>query len=73
VLSSGHGSPTVSNVMDDSVAPSNDPKSVTFGQLVRHSALELILNCGLACIAIGVGVSPQVSITKHLGRQVTVL
>src|SRR6202795_3649750 len=33
----------MSNVMDDSVDPSNDPKSVTFGQLVRHSALELIL------------------------------
>jgi hypothetical protein len=31
--------------MDDSVDPSNDPKSVTFGQLVRHSALELILTC----------------------------
>jgi glycerol uptake facilitator-like aquaporin len=45
VLSSGHGSPTMSNVMDDSVDPSNDPKSVTFGQLVRHSALELILTC----------------------------
>jgi hypothetical protein len=28
---------------NDSVDPSNDPKSVTFGQLVRHSALELIL------------------------------
>jgi glycerol uptake facilitator-like aquaporin len=28
-----------------STDPSNDPKSVTFGQLVRHSALELILTC----------------------------
>ena len=43
MLSSGHGSPTMSNVMDDSVDPSSDSKSVTFGQLVRHSALELIL------------------------------
>jgi glycerol uptake facilitator-like aquaporin len=42
-LSSGHGNPTMSNVMDDSVDLSNDPKSVPFGQLVRHSALELIL------------------------------
>ena len=45
MLSSRHGNPTMSNVMDDSVDPSNDPKSVTFGQLVRHSALELILTC----------------------------
>jgi glycerol uptake facilitator-like aquaporin len=35
----------MSNVTDDSADPSNDPKSVTFGQLVRHSALELILTC----------------------------
>ena len=31
--------------MDDSTNPANDPKSVTFGQLVRHSALEMILTC----------------------------
>jgi glycerol uptake facilitator-like aquaporin len=43
VLSSGHGNPMMRNVMDDSVDLSNDPKSVPFGQLVRHSALELIL------------------------------
>jgi glycerol uptake facilitator-like aquaporin len=43
MLSSGHVSPTISNVMDDSVDPSNPPRSVNFGQLVRHSALELIL------------------------------
>ena len=43
MLSSGPGSPTMSNVMDDSVDQSNDPKSVRFGQLVRHSALELVL------------------------------
>ena len=43
MLSSRHGKPMMSNVMDDSGDPSNDPKSVTFGQLVRHSALELIL------------------------------
>ena len=35
----------MSDVMDDSADPSNDPKSVTFDQLVRHSALELILTC----------------------------
>jgi glycerol uptake facilitator-like aquaporin len=35
----------MSDVMDDSTDPSNDPKLVTFGQLVRHSALELILTC----------------------------
>src|SRR6201994_3417350 len=35
----------MSDVMDDSTDPSNDPKSVTFGQLVRHSTLELILTC----------------------------
>ena len=29
--------------MDDSVDPSNDARSGTFGQLVRHSALELIV------------------------------
>src|ERR1700742_4834021 len=29
----------------DSTDPSNDPKSVTFGQLGRHSALEMILTC----------------------------
>src|SRR5260370_41976162 len=33
----------MSEVMDDSVDKSNDPQAVTFGQLVRHSALELIL------------------------------
>src|SRR5260221_11546662 len=33
----------MSQVMDDSVDKSNDPQAVTFGQLVRHSALELIL------------------------------
>lgn len=43
MLSTGHVSPTISNVMDDSVDPSNDARSVTFGQLVRQSALELIL------------------------------
>ena len=41
--SSGQKSPTVKSVMDDSVSPSNDPEAVTFGRLVRHSALELIL------------------------------
>ena len=43
MLSRGHASPTMSHFMDDSVDPSNAPKPVTFGQLVRHSALELIL------------------------------
>jgi glycerol uptake facilitator-like aquaporin len=43
VLSSRDESPTMSDVMDDFVDPSNVPEPVTFGQLVRHSALELIL------------------------------
>src|SRR5258708_6982639 len=43
MLSSGHASPTMSQVMNDSANSSNDPPPVTFGQLVRHSALELIL------------------------------
>jgi glycerol uptake facilitator-like aquaporin len=33
----------MSYVMDDFVDPSNAPEPVTFGRLVRHSALELIL------------------------------
>src|SRR5260221_10176288 len=33
----------MSDVMDDFVDPSNVPEPVTFGQLIRHSALELIL------------------------------
>jgi len=33
----------MSYAMDESVDPSNAPKPATFGQLVRHSALELIL------------------------------
>src|SRR5260221_8251562 len=33
----------MSKVMDDSVDTSNAPEPVTFGKLVRHSALELIL------------------------------
>jgi glycerol uptake facilitator-like aquaporin len=33
----------MSHVMDDFVDPSNDPQAVTFGQLARHSSLELIL------------------------------
>src|SRR6266481_5732227 len=33
----------MSHVMDNSVDPSNVPEPVTFGQLVRHSAFELIL------------------------------
>jgi glycerol uptake facilitator-like aquaporin len=37
--------------MDDSVDPSKDRKSVTFGRLVRHSALELILTF---CMLFGV-------------------
>ena len=37
--------------MDDSVDPSNGPRPVTFGQLVRHSALELILTF---CMLFGV-------------------
>lgn len=35
--------PTMSIVLDDLVGPSNDQETVTFGRLVRHSALELIL------------------------------
>jgi glycerol uptake facilitator-like aquaporin len=41
--STGDEKTTMSNVMDDSVDPSNGPRPVTFGQLVQHSALELIL------------------------------
>src|SRR5260221_13381783 len=33
----------MSDVMDDFADPSNVPEPVTFGQLIRHSALELIL------------------------------
>src|ERR1700732_970928 len=43
MLSTGDASPTMSQVRDDSANSSNAPEPVTFGQLVRHSTLELIL------------------------------